>query len=592
MTKSPDISVNEALAQAQNKLIEELLASERRYADLVGNLRDTVFQLDSQFCWTFLNASWEVLSGVSVEQSLGRSFEAFFDAQGAGVAQWQFRQLLSGEVPEICLQLNLKQSSGQVRVVELSCRATRDNIGRLSSLTGTMTDITQRVEAENKVTHMAYHDALTGLANRRMLLQALNAPTEPGKCCALLYIDLDHFKSVNDLHGHVIGDAVLCEVGKRLLSQLEAHNAVAARIGGDEFCVLLNLPDSGEASVQAQLEALAEQLRLGVSRRMTVGIVHLSISVSIGVVQLDAERMLKDDALKFADAAMYRSKLKGRNTVQFYDSDIDRQNLRQQAFEGEIRRAVEMREFELYYQPQIDIQTQRIVKLEALIRWNHPQRGMINPDAFIPYLEESGLIVEVGRWVLRQGCRQISAWSDQGISDLCLSLNVSANQFRMAEFIDEVTQAVAVFSIAPGQLELELTEGVAVHDIHVTTEKMKQLKELGVKIALDDFGTGYSSLAYLKYLPVQTLKIDKSFIKGVPRDGYDAAIVETTMVMARHLGLEVVAEGVEKPHQLAFLKSHGCQLYQGYLYSRALSSEDIFALLSRSIATSAVASKV
>jgi EAL domain-containing protein (putative c-di-GMP-specific phosphodiesterase class I) len=280
---------------------------------------------------------------------------------------------------------------------------------------------------------------------------------------------------------------------------------------------------------------------------------------------------------------MYKSKRNGRNAIQFYDRHLRQEELNKRQFENEIQEAIQKQEFVLHYQPQVEIKTNRIVKVEALIRWQHPVIGIISPDKFIPYLELSGLIIEVGFWVLEESIKQLGEWIQKGVNDIGMSVNVSAHQFMRADFVENLSILLNKYAIPAHLIELELTESVAVTDIDLTIIRMKMINLLGVKIALDDFGTGYSSLAYLKHFPIDTLKIDKSFISGLPDDGYDAAIVETTMVMSRHLGLKVVAEGVETETQLKFLKAQECQLYQGYLCGRAMPENVIFPILYQTV---------
>jgi diguanylate cyclase (GGDEF)-like protein/PAS domain S-box-containing protein len=578
-------SANELISQAQNRLIEHLRSSEKRYSDLVEHLRDVVFKVDSDFNWLYLNRAWKYMSGFSTDETIGHPFVENVRLKDSHLCLSGFKNLISGRITDLTLQIHLIGAEKQERVLELSCRAYKNEVGENEGIAGILTDITQRIEAERKIVYLAYHDSLTGLANRRLLLDHIqeNAQKALEEHCyhGLIFIDLDNFKQINDIHGHVLGDMLLCNVAQKLKQLLERQNSLISRIGGDEFVICVELDQQGAVKARSSLIEVCEQLKQVLAAKAQLGIVSVSITASIGCVLLDGDQQNYEVALKCADAAVCRAKHKGRNTIQFYDQDFEREEQRQRSFKNEIESAIQNNDFELFYQPQIDINTNTIVKVEALIRWRHPEKGLILPDDFIPYLESSGLIIEVGSWVLEEGCRELAKWAEQGITDICMSINVSAHQFMKHDFVLEITELLNKYDIPPHLIELELTEGVAVADIELTISRMTMINQLGMRIALDDFGTGYSSLAYLKYFPIHTLKIDKSFVQGVPNDGYDAAIIETTMVMSKHLGLTVVAEGVEDLHQLAFLKELGCQLYQGFLHSKPLPREELLAQIAQ-----------
>ncbi len=578
-------SANELISQAQNRLIEHLRSSEKRYSDLVEHLRDVVFKVDSDFNWLYLNRAWKHMSGFSAQETIGHSFVENIRPKDSQLCLTGFHNLIEGRISDLTIQIHLIGADKAERVLELSCRAYKNEIGENEGIAGILTDITQRVEAERKIVYLAYHDTLTGLANRRLLLDHLQESTQKrlaeGCFQGLIFVDLDNFKQVNDIHGHVLGDMLLCHVAEKL-KQIVAHqNGLVSRIGGDEFVICVELDQQDPVKARSSLMEVCEQLKQVLASKALLGIVSVSITASIGCVLLDGDQQDHELALKCADAAVCRAKQKGRNAIQFYDQDFEREEQRQRLFKNEIEIAIKNNDFELFYQPQIDINTNKIVKVEALIRWRHPEKGLILPDDFIPYLESSGLIIEVGSWVLEEGCRELAKWARQGITDICMSINVSAHQFMKHDFVMQVTELLNTYEIPPHLIELELTESVAVADIELTISRMSMINQLGMRIALDDFGTGYSSLAYLKYFPIHTLKIDKSFVQGVPNDGYDAAIVETTMVMSNHLGLTVVAEGVEDLHQLAFLKELGCQLYQGFLHSKPLPRDELLVQIAK-----------
>ena len=569
-------SVNDALAEAQSKLIERLSISERRYSDLVSNLRDTVFQIDLNFRWLYINAAWESMSGYTLNSTKGDLFSTHVHAEDAIECELIFKKLLDGRQQMLTRRIRFITASGSILILDLFCRAYKDDVGNYAGISGTLSDITERIGAENRIKHLAYHDALTGLANRRLLHEHIKDSFAQDisleRTSALIYIDLDGFKRINDSFGHKVGDLLLCAVANRLRGSLELVNCLLSRVGGDEYVLLVEQHSRDVKQTTIFIKILVEKLRLSISETYDISSFKLNVTASFGVVFLDKNIMNDDDVLSLADAAMYRSKVEGKNTVRFYDKQFALAEKKARAFENALYQAYLNSEFELYYQPQVTVDGDRLVKVEALIRWHHPVEGLIGPDNFVSNLEDMGLIREVGSWVLEQACRQISLWQQSKLCDLRVSVNVSALQFQLKDFVEQIQGLIKRFDIPPRLLEIELTESVAVSDMQDSIGKMKKLNRLGVEIALDDFGTGYSSLAYLKNMPVQTIKIDKSFIDGVPCDGYDSAIVETTMLMANHLGLTVVAEGVEKKSQLKFLAHHHCQLYQGYLYSKPTTS--------------------
>lgn len=576
-TKGPNPS--ELLSQAQNKLIENLQASEKRYQDLVGHLRDTVFHLDLDLKWTFLNQAWFAMTGFTVGESLGREFSIGVSQDDATRCAMGFSDLLAGLKNQLTEEIRFYHSDGDQRIFELSARAVKDETGQYAGFAGILSDITARVEAENKIAFMAYHDVLTGVANRRLLMEHLNRHLAQSKppAAALLYIDLDNFKQVNDHYGHAVGDQLLCEVSQALTEFVGHKHDLVARMGGDEF--VLFLAELDESSLENTLTQITESVRERLNKPVLLGYLTTQVTSSIGVVILKQTNLRYTDIFKFADAALYHAKLAGKNRVKFYDEELEQTEKRRQQLEIELAEALEHNEFRLYYQPQVDPSGKHIPKAEVLLRWQHPRQGLVTPCDFIPHLEEYGLIIPVGKWILEECCRQLNLWQQAGLQELCLSINVSANQFNHPEFIDFVEQCLRQYQVSGDQIELELTESVAIHDVPATIARMERLREMGIRIALDDFGTGYSSLSYLKHLPISTLKIDQSFVQGLPHDGYDAAIVETTMVMAHHLGLTVVAEGLENKIQLRFLKRLNCHFYQGFLFYPPLDTDSFSKLI-------------
>ena len=432
-------------------------------------------------------------------------------------------------------------------------------------------DVTDRKQAEQQIERLAFYDALTGLPNRRLLLDRLQRALAQGQRThqygALLFIDLDNFKLLNDTLGHDMGDALLKEVAQRLSSTVRQSDTVA-RLGGDEFVVMLeNLsPDESEAALQVEL--VAHKLLEHVNQPVLLkGRQHYS-TPSIGAALFGHEPLQVDELLKRADLAMYEAKAGGRNTLRFFDPVMQAAVNARLHLEADMRQGMERGEFCVHYQPVVDARG-RLCGAEALLRWQHPQRGMVGPVEFIPLAEQSGQILPLGRFVLRQACAQLARWAQHPVSaHLGLSVNVSARQFRHADFVAEVLEVLAEFAVTPGRLTLELTESMLLGNVPDAIARMEQLRKAGVVFSLDDFGTGYSSLGYLKRLPLQQIKIDRSFVRDVLDDPNDSAIVRTILALAQSLDLHVVAEGVESVGQLSFLRLHGCTGFQGYLFGR------------------------
>ncbi|MFN3579015.1 MAG: EAL domain-containing protein [Pseudomonas sp.] len=449
----------------------------------------------------------------------------------------------------------------------------------------TARDITEQKLIEARVKHLAYHDALTDLPNRLLLSdrlqQSLAVCERQESRCALLFFDLDHFKHINDSLGHSCGDAVLQEVTRRLLGQVRKVDTVA-RLGGDEFVVLLCGLEGSRELVAQQVQLGANKLLAALSSPMQIEGHSLQLSCSIGIAMLPDHGNNPDDLLKRADIALYRVKESGRNGFAFFEQAMQVAASERLSVETELRIALTEQQFVLFYQPQIDARNQRIIGAEALIRWEHPEKGILGPLGFIHVLEESGMILQVGNWVLLQACQFIAQLLDRNqfeATDFSLSINISPRQFRQQDFVSQVQHAIQSQSIPAHCLKLEITENIVIQNINDTIAKMQELRQLGVCFAIDDFGTGYSSLSYLKRLPVDLLKIDQSFIRDCTVDANDAEIIRAIIAMARSLGLELIAEGVETQEQLDFLQRQSCHAYQGYLFSPPVRQAEFLTLL-------------
>ena len=472
-----------------------------------------------------------------------------------------------------------RRKDGSLYPEWLNISSVRDEGGQASHYIAAFSDITERKAAEAQVRHLAEYDALTNLPNRVLLQdrlgQAIAAARRAGSCLALLFLDLDRFKNINDSLGHTVGDQVLCQVGERLLTAVRASDTVS-RLGGDEFVLLLPLLES-----PAQAASVAEKLLHTLATPLAIDDYELAVTPSIGIAVFPEDGEDGDTLLKNADAAMYVAKESGRNNYQYFTAAMNARVSQRLLLENNLRQALARQELALHYQPQYDLHSGTLVGCEALLRWRQPEQGLIPPDRFIPVAEETGLILPIGQWVLREACRQAQAWQDAGLPPLVVAVNISAVQFRQANLAALVQEALAASGLSPCWLELELTESMLMEDGERHTQTLAQLKAMGIRLALDDFGTGYSSLAYLKRFSLDKLKIDRSFIRDLPQDADDAAITTAIIGMARDLGLETLAEGVETEQQWSFLAERGCAQMQGFLRARPMPADEITALLGR-----------
>jgi diguanylate cyclase (GGDEF)-like protein len=434
-----------------------------------------------------------------------------------------------------------------------------------------------RKAAEERNARLAQFDSLTGLPNRHLfqdrLAQSVALARRGGATMAMLFIDLDRFKLVNDTMGHAAGDRLLKEAAVRLSRSVRASDTVA-RLGGDEFAAtLLDLSRPGDAAVVAQkiIDALAEPFMLDGH--------DAYVSGSVGIALFPGDSEDAAGLVMNADAAMYRAKERGRNNYQFYTRALNERAMQRLALESSLRKALDRQEFLLHYQPRLSLKTGRICGMEALLRWNHPERGVVAPAEFIPVLEETGLIVPVGEWVLRSACRQVRLWADEGLPVTSMAVNLSARQFQAPDLERSLMEILSGAGIDARVMELEITESLLIDDPDRAARTLRSLAACGLKISVDDFGTGYSSLAYLKRFPLDALKIDRSFVRDIARDADDAAITVAIIDLAHALGMEVVAEGVETRGQLDFLARHGCDEIQGFFFSPPIDAAQCARLL-------------
>ncbi|HDY85613.1 MAG TPA: EAL domain-containing protein, partial [Methylophaga sp.] len=438
-------------------------------------------------------------------------------------------------------------------------------------------DITNQKAHEDRIQHLAFYDQLTSLPNRRLLLERLQynlSLSQRNKTYGVvMFLDLDDFKKINDSLGHEVGDELLQQVATRIQQMVRRVDTVA-RLGGDEFVILVANQALKDNALIEFSSNLASKIIDAFQQSFVIKGYEHHISTSIGITIFSPENQTAISILGQADTAMYKSKNTGKNTFCFYEQAMQKIAEAKLALEHDLRQAIEQQQFSLNFQPQVD-NSGKIIAVEALVRWQHPERSWVSPAEFIPLAEDSGLIIPIGQWVLVNACIQLKSWLRQGVELQHVSVNVSPKQFRQTDFIANIKSALDESGLTANKLMLEITEGIVLDNVEDTIQKMGTLKQMGIQFSIDDFGTGYSSLSYLKRLPIDELKIDQSFVRDIATDKDDAAIVTTIIAMARHLNLTVVAEGVENFQQLNFLMENGCTLFQGYYFSRPLSPNDL-----------------
>jgi diguanylate cyclase (GGDEF)-like protein/PAS domain S-box-containing protein len=515
-----------------------------------------------------VNAAFSRITGYAREHAVGKLSRVFADSRRetfapmmaalADLGYWR------GEILD-------RRQSGDWYPAELSLSVVRDPQGGVVNYVGLFADITVRMQAQERLNFLANHDPLTRLPNRSSLISSLEERLLKmvGGCgqLAVIFIDLDRFKLINDSFGHQTGDELLRVIAIRLSSSV-GERGMLARLGGDEFTLLVtdftNLSDLSEIAEQL-LAVLTRPMRLEEHEVFVTGSIGISIFPNDGD---DARTLLKN-----ADVAMYRAKEAGKNTYQFFSAEMNTTTFERLVLENGMRQALERNEFELHFQPQVHATSRELVGVEVLLRWRHPQLGLIQPGRFIPLAEETGLIKPIGNWVLAESCRQLTEWDRSGLKVPRVAVNLSARQFEQQNLILLVSSALEHAGLSPERLELEITESMIMLNPLETVRILNELKQLGVKLSIDDFGTGYSSLSILKRFPLDTLKIDRSFIDGLPQDGDSAAITEAVLAMARKMGFTVVAEGVEHEAQAEFLAQRGCDILQGYCFGKPMPVE-------------------
>ena len=555
------------LAEANLRSSETLLNS------IVNTAADGIIVVDDTGMLEFVNAAIERMFGWKPLELIGRNIDCLMLARHRNSrphAGADAEGRSHGFAIDIAREVKGQRRNGSVFPVELTFGEMR--IDGRAKYAGIMRDVTERKWAEERIRHLAHYDELTGLPNRalfsQLLEQALSESKFAQKQVAVLFIDLDRFKLINDSLSHESGDAVLQQVAKRLTEALPRRDTIA-RFGGDEFVVLMrdcSMPTDAAETAQKLLTALAQPMMVEGQEY------HLTASIGISAFPGDGENA--QTIMKHSDIAMYRAKEHGKNNYQFYSAQMNVHSFERLVLERFLRRALEQDEFQVYYQPKIDLVTGCLTGMEALLRWIHPGMGMISPVKFIPLAEETGLIVPIGAWVLRAACVQNRAWQVEGLPPLRVAVNLSARQFAQDDLHATIVSVLEETGLPPELLELEITESVTMDNPEHAASLLQKLKALGIKLAIDDFGTGYSSLSYLKRFPIDNVKIDRSFIKDIPNDEDDVAITQAVIAMAHSLRLKVIAEGVEAEHHADFLREHGCDEAQGYLFGAPMPADE------------------
>ena len=571
----------EAGGRRARRLAESnLRASETLLNSIVNTAADGIIVIDESGMLEFVNAAIERMFGWKPLEVIGRNFDSLLmprsNAGGdrlATVIDGNTRGLSVGVGREVRAQ----RKDGSVFPMELTLGEMRID-GRIKYAC-IMRDVTERKCAEERIHQLAHYDKLTGLPNRalfsQLLEQALAEAKYSKKQVAVLFIDLDRFKLINDSLSHDSGDMVLKQVARRLTEAQLKRNTIA-RFGGDEFVVLMRdceIPTDAAEAAQRMLTAIAQPLLLEGQ--------EYNLTASIGISAFPSDGENPQTILKNADIAMYRAKEHGKNNYQFYSSQMNLHSFERLVLERFLRHALDQDEFRVYYQPKVDLVSGCITGMEALLRWIHPAMGMISPTKFIPLAEETGLIVPIGAWVLKAACAQNKIWAEQGLPPLRVAVNLSARQFAQDDLHATILNVLEETGLAPELLELEITESVTMDNPEHAAALLRKLKALGIGLAIDDFGTGYSSLSYLKRFPIDNVKIDRSFIKDIPHDEDDVAITQAVIAMAHSLGLKVIAEGVESEEHVTFLRDHGCEQAQGYLFGAPMSAEEFTNLITR-----------
>jgi diguanylate cyclase (GGDEF)-like protein/PAS domain S-box-containing protein len=562
-------------------VIEQRLADERqqRLTAILEATPDLICIANLDGFVTYINQSGRNLLGVGENEDISRIRLADFHSPADG------RKILGEGIPRAIHEglwteeITFLALNGEKVLTSLVLISHRNNRGDIEFFSTIARDIRHLRAAEERVEYLAYYDTLTGLPNRNELAKRLDMEVARVRRThvygALLFIDLDNFKNINDSLGHPAGDRVLKEIAQRLQAHLRGDDTVA-RLGGDEFIIILSgLSLDGRKAVSHARE-IANKIRDTIGMQCRIDDTELHVTASIGISMISRDEVSGDDLLRFADTAMYEAKREGRNRLEFFSESMSSDVTRQLELENQLHRALKEEQFRLYYQPLVN-SAMAVIGVEALIRWDNPELGVVAPAEFLDVLESSGQIVEVGDWVIETALKQMTLWIDQGLvqPEFMLCINISPRQFRDAQFADNIQAQLERINVPSENIVMEITEHNIIHNLDDTIQRMQELINRGISFSLDDFGTGYSSLAHLKNLPVNHIKIDRSFVRDICNDAGDQAMVASILALSKHLGLDVVAEGVEDLDQFYLLKQYGCRIYQGYYFSQPLSAANM-----------------
>ncbi|HUX44045.1 MAG TPA: EAL domain-containing protein [Terracidiphilus sp.] len=567
----------------ERKILEDVLFNEQNRAQVtLDSIGDGVICTDVHGNISYLNPAAESMTGSSLKEALGQPMADVFhltDADSGKPAQNPMVKAIGqNRLAHLPINCRLTRPDGREMYIEDSAAPIHDHAGIASGSVLVFRDVTKARELTAELAHLAEHDALTGLPNRLLfrdrLDQAIARAHRNSGRVVVVFVDLDRFKQINDSLGHSVGDSLLKSVAKRLIECVRAPDTVS-RQGGDEFVLLLQDVEEPE-----DVAAAAIRILKCLENAYVIGAKRLFVNASMGVSMYPEDGLDAETLISNADIAMYQSKEMGRRTFQFFKPEMNARAVERQSIEEDLRRALERQEFELHYQPKFNLKSGAITGAEALLRWNHPTLGLIAPLQFIPIAEDSGMIQPIGSWVLREACRQSRAWTDAGLQNVAIAVNVSALQFRSNTFLEDITAILAESNLDSHLLELELTESMLMDwaDLEPT---LRSLRSAGVRISVDDFGTGYSSLSYIRKLPLDSIKIDQSFVRQISAPPRDTAIVSAIVSMASSLNLQVIAEGVETAEELKFLASEGCDEAQGYYFSRPVPAKQFAKLLGK-----------
>ena len=584
--KPKSLSVNSAKSSNtinnETIIIEESTFKEKVRAEIALNsISDAVICTDIDCNIDYLNFAAEKITGWSREEAYGKPINLVFNIIHSSTRKRAFNPiglvLQTNKPRTLSPDTLLIKRDGTEVAIEDSTSPIHNWDGKLTGVVIVFHDVSAAKAIAKKIAYSAQHDFLTSLPNRMLLndriAQAITLANRHHTQLAILYLDLDNFKNINDSLGHLVGDKLLQSVTKRLKECVRDSDTVS-RQGGDEFVILLaETKNSQDAALLAQkiLDHLQPLHKIGKS--------HLHVTTSIGISVYPTDAVDAEALLKSADTAMYYAKEKGRNNYQFFIADMNARAVERLIIESNLRNALDKQQFILHYQPKVNLITGQITGAEALLRWQHDEWGEVVPDIFVSVAEDCGLIVPIGRWVLRQACKQAKIWQDAGLAAITVAINISAKEFLQKDFVEGVRAVLVETRLAAHFLELEITESVLMRDAECSTSILQQLKKMGVKLSVDDFGTGYSSLSYLQRFPIDVLKIDQSFVQKIESAKDDGIIVSAIISMGNSLKLKVVAEGVETPSQLAFLIARNCEEGQGYFFSHPLTAEKLAALL-------------